>query len=106
MGVKLMTCTIEDDRTPDQRRTHTWAVVMRDRFMSGWGGASGGASRCAWAIPPDGDVNKLARWVRSRGDAQYVTVVTLATYRPPRGTVHFQIYVVGPCHPSGAVVAV
>lgn len=38
-----------DDRTAEQRQTHVWGVVARDKFMSGWGLARGGASRCAWA---------------------------------------------------------
>lgn len=77
-----------DDRTPEQKLTHCWAVVARDRFMSGWGEdvnidrvenwvASGGYSRCAWAVGPD-----------------------LRTYRPKTGTKHFHIYVVNADHPA------
>lgn len=83
----------KDDRTAEQRATHRLGVVARDRFMSGWGQASGGYSRCAWACPPDGDINKLERYVRGRSEMRYVNVVDLTTYRPPRGTAHFHIYV-------------
>lgn len=92
----------EDDRTDEERVTHRKAVVMRDKFLSGWGGARGGYSRAAWAIPNDGsvDVGKVYNWVKSRGDALYVSTVDLKTYRPPRGTVHFHVYVVDKDHPA------
>lgn len=84
---------INDDRTPEQRQTHILGVVARDKFMSGWGRAQGGASRCAWACEPGADLSRLERWVRSRSEMKYVNVVDLSTYRPPRGTAHFHIYV-------------
>lgn len=96
----------EDDRTPEQHITHRWAVVARDRFMSGWGWAAGGASRCAWAVPlePNGGTRALddvLTWVRNRKEMRYVNVVNLDTYRPPRGTAHFHIYAVDPAtHPA------
>lgn len=85
--------TLQDDRTPEQKQTYQWGVVARDKFMSGWGGAKNGYSRCAWAVPLDGNITRLEDWVRRRSEMQYVKVVNLATYRPPRGTVHFHIYV-------------
>jgi len=88
----------QDDRTEEQKKTHIWGVVGRDSFLSGWGGASGGYSRAAWACGPDVNADRVERWVRSRGDMKYVTVVDLSTYRPPRGTAHFHIYVVDPLH--------
>lgn len=90
----------EDARTAEQRLTHRWGVVARDKFMSGWGGARGGASRCAWACAPNADLRQLEKWVRSRSEMVYVNVVDLNTYRPPRGTAHFHVYVCGPEHPS------
>lgn len=83
----------QDDRTPEQKKTHLYAIVARDKFMSGWGGASGGASRCAWACAPDVNTDRVENWVRSRSEMKYVTLVNLKTYRPPRGTAHFHIYV-------------
>ena len=83
----------EDDRTAEQRKTHRIAVVGRDTFLSGWGGARGGYSRAAWACGPGVDVNRVERWVRARGDMKYVNAVNLDTYRPPRGTAHFHVYV-------------
>lgn len=97
-----MKTIIEDDRTTDQRESHHFAVVARDKFMSGWGGAQGGASRCAWAVTNDGSVNidRVENWVRSRSEMRNVNVVDLRTYRPGRGTAHFHIYIVDHKHPA------
>ena len=90
------TMKLEDDRTEAQKRTHFLAVVARDKFMSGWGGARGGASRAAWAIDPRGPVNpdRVENWVKSRSEMKNVNLVDLRTYRPPGGTAHFHVYVV------------
>ena len=94
----------KDDRTPTQRITHRFAVVARDKFMSGWGEAKNGASRCAWAVPDemvhDGRIDRLERWVAGRNEMVYVNVIWLDTYKPPRGTAHFHIYVVDDNHPG------
>lgn len=94
----------KDDRTAEQQTTHCWAVVARDKFMSGWGGASSGASRCAWAVPEtwasDGSLDEVEHWVRSRSEMRYVSIVDLTTYRPPAGTAHFHIYVCDDNHPA------
>ena len=89
----------KDDRTEEQKKTHHLAVVMKDKFMSGRGEANGGASRCAWAFEPS-KVNSVRvwNWVRGRSDASYVHLVDLRTYRAPRGTAHFHIYVCSPDH--------
>lgn len=86
--------TIQDDRTPEQRKTHRWGVVMRDSFLSGWGQARNGYSRCAWAFETLADAEIAESRVRARSDASYVRIVDLSQYRPSRGTVHFHIYVV------------
>ena len=91
---------LQDDRTAEQKATHRFAVVMRDKFMSGWGGAEGGYSRAAWAVPAEVNIDRVENWVRSRDEAQYVNVVDLNKYRAPRGTAHFHIYVVTPEHPA------
>ena len=90
----------KDERTPEQRKTHIWGVVAKDKFMSGWGGAAGGASRCAWACAPDADFDKLFAWVSSRSEMRYVNKVDLRTYRAPRGTAHFHIYTCEKDHTS------
>ena len=88
----------KDDRTPEQRETHRWGVVGRDSFMSGWGDATGGYSRAAWACHPDVNIDRVENWVRSRSEMRYVNVVDLNTYRPPRGTAHLHIYVCNADH--------
>lgn len=94
----------KDDRTPEQVKTHQWAVVAKDKALSGWGGAAGGASRCAWAVPNewigDGSIEAVETWVRSRSEMRHVNVVNLSSYRPPRGTAHFHIYVCDDAHPA------
>lgn len=89
--------TLQDDRTPEQRETLTVGVAMTDRFLSGWGGAKGGASVAVWACTPD-DESRVERWVRSRSDASRVRVVSLNGYRPR--CAHCHIYAVEPGHPA------
>lgn len=90
----------EDDRTEEHKKTHIWGVVARDKFMSGWGGAKGGHSRCAWACSTMEIADRVEKWVGDRKEMRNVTVVDLRTYRVPRGTAHFHIYVVGKNHPA------
>lgn len=68
--------------------------------MSGWGGATGGASRCAWACHPDVNTDRVFDWVKRRSEMTFVNLVDLSTYRAPRGTTHFHIYVCDPGHPA------
>ena len=89
-----------DDRTDEQKATHNLAVVGRDSFLSGWGGAAGGYSRAAWAVAPGVNINRVENWVKDRGDMKYVNVVDLRTYRLPRGTAHFHVYVCDEDHPA------
>jgi hypothetical protein len=89
-----------DDRSEEQKKTHYLAVVARDKFMSGWGGAEGGTSRCAWACAPDVNPDRVFFWVKSRSEMRNVNLVDLRTYRPPSGTAHFHIYVADTNHPG------
>lgn len=92
-----MTTTVADDRTP-AHAGYTWGVVARDRSMSGWGSARGGYSRCAWACPSLEAAEAFLRWVQDRDEMSCVHVVDLRTYRAPRSTAHFHIYVAEPGH--------
>ena len=85
-------------KTPEQKKTHRLAVGAKDRFMSGWGGAANGASRCAWACDPAVNTDRVFNWVAHRSEMRYVNLINLDTYRAPRGTAHFHIYVCGPDH--------
>ena len=93
----------KDDRTPEQVKTHIWGVVARDKFLSGWGEADGGYSRCVWACHPEVNFSEVENWVNARSDMTYVSAIDLRTYRPPRGTAHFHIYVVNPGHPATGI---
>ena len=95
-----MNTTTVDDRSTEQKNTHVWGVVAKDKFMSGWGGAAGGTSRCAWAVPAGSSLERVFNWVSSRKDLRNVNIVNLNTYRAPRGTAHFHIYVVTENHPA------
>ncbi len=88
---------IQDDRTPEEITTHPVLIGGTDRFMSGWGGAAGGASFAFWACKID-DECELQRWVESRGDIMRVRQVS-RDYRP-KGCAHCHIYVVGEEHPA------
>jgi len=94
---------INDQRTPEQKETHHWAVVARDKFMSNWGQAKGGFSRCAWAMSlemmKDESYRKVVSAVKARSEMMHVNLVDLKTYRCPKGTSHFSIYVVNNEHP-------
>ena len=89
----------KDDRTEEQKKTHFWAIAATDKFMSEWGEATSGKSKCAWACPPDGEtLHKVEKWVENRSDMIYVNKVDLRTYRPK--CVHFQVYVINKNHPA------
>lgn len=85
-----------DDRTADQRETHTMLVVGTDSFLSGWGQARNGYSYAAWACRPE-DMNACESWVRQRGDMKRVRIVG-DDYRPSAACTHLHIYVWDDCH--------
>ncbi len=93
--------THEDERTEEQKKTHNWAVVARDKFMSGWGGAADGISRCARACATLHDAERVEAWVKQRSEMRNVSVVDLSKWRTPRSTAHMHIYVAEPqIHPA------
>lgn len=93
-----MNLTIQDDRTAEQKQTHVWAIVARDKFMTGWGRCRSGASRCAWACAPGVNTDRVFNWVQNRKEMRYVNMVDLRTYRPAQGTEHFHVYVCNADH--------
>ena len=92
--------TIIDDRNDLQKNTHVWAVVAKDKVLSGWGGAKGGASRVAWVVDDLSKTSKLFDWVDARSDMKYANVVNLKNYRAPESTAHLHIYVADDGHPA------
>ena len=86
----------KDDRTDDQKRTHTVFVAGTDKFLSGWGDAKGGASVAVWACRPD-DARSVFDWVKDRGDMSRVRYVS-----NPRKckAAHVHVYVVDESHPA------
>ncbi len=85
--------TTNDRRTRDQQKTHVWAVCARDNFMSNRGPARGGYSRCCWTTDDETKLPEIKRMVKGRKEMRYISIVNLKTYRPPKGTTHFSIYV-------------
>jgi len=91
-----------DDRSEEQKRTHTILITATDSFMSGWGEATNGFSKCAWACRPDQDWKKVYDWVKSRSDMKHVKV-RFKPWNPVIGfmlTQHVHIYVVDDNHPA------
>ena len=86
----------QDDRTPEEVKTHHVLIAATDRFMSGWGGARGGASMCAWACRPE-DAPSVWRWVSRREEMLRVREVGYDWN--PRAA-HSHVYVVHEGHPA------
>lgn len=80
-----------DDRTPEQKLSHTIIVLMTDSFLSGWGQAGKGPSYAGWACRPE-LADRIEQRIRARSDAKRVRVV-LGNYRPPAIEGHCHIYV-------------
>jgi len=92
--------TYEDDRTIEQKTTHRYGVRMYDAFMSGWGGASRGASVAVWACESHDAATWAMSWVKGRGEARRVEIIDLWCHRPASGVAHFHVYVCGDGHPA------
>lgn len=82
---------MQDDRTPEQRKTHTLIVLGTDSFMSGWGQAKNGASYAGWACTPD-TIDAVEDRIRARSDMKRVRIVG-GDYRPGPYCAHCHIYV-------------
>ena len=92
---------IEDDRTQEQKETHTCLIIGTDSFMSGWGKAQGGVSYAAWACRHE-DSFKVLEWVENRKEMKRVREVyeTKKSKYNPKGKGHCHIYVVTEGHVS------
>ena len=88
----------QDDRTPEQKGTHTVLITATDKFMSGWGGAAKGASKCAWAVERK-NWRQMLEWVENRSDMKYVNVTFSGEWKP-RNAAHVHIYVASDSHPA------
>ncbi len=81
----------EDDRTEEEKQEYNCLITATDRFMSGWGRAEGGASKCAWAVRPE-DCSDMLTWVQDRPDMKYVNVHYRNKWKP-RNAAHVHIYI-------------
>ena len=80
----------KDDRTAEQRKSHIWLVTATDKFLSGWGMAANGLSKCAWACSSYAEAERVFSWVKDRGDMKYVNITNRPWY--PHAA-HVHIYV-------------
>jgi hypothetical protein len=87
----------KDDRTPEEKLTHTILITATDKFMSGWGHASNGSSKCAWAVKRE-HAQKMYKWVNNRSDMKYVNINYSGKWYPKAAHVH--IYVANEDHPA------
>lgn len=94
---------MQDDRTPEQVKTHPILVIGTDSFMSGWGKASDGPSYAAWAATLE-DWPRVFKWVEGRSEMKRVRVVA-GDYRPSARGGHCHIYVVDEDHPATRTLA-
>lgn len=91
-----------DDRTSDQKQSHSFLIVGTDSFMSGWGQAKDGLSYAAWACRPE-HKKRVTEWVERRPEMKRVRLVLDNGKQHryyPKGPGHLHIYVVEPGHPA------
>ena len=91
----------KDDRTDEQKNTHTTIIGGRDSFMTTWGREVGripsdGASYAFWACKPE-DAKNMRKWIAARGDLSGVK--TYHNKFPKKNTSdHCHIYVATELH--------
>lgn len=86
--------TIQDRRSDEEKVTHRWLAVAKDKSMSGWGLAKNGSSWVAWAFETlDEAERKVSMLLRDRSEMSLVRVEDARTFRVTRGAAHFSIYV-------------
>jgi len=90
---------IQDDRIEGcARLSHTVLIAALDKFMSGWGKATGGKSYAVWACKPE-HADAVEKWVESRDEMKSVKRVG-PEWLPSGENGHCHIYVVNDGHPS------
>lgn len=93
-------CVVKDDRTGDEKLSHSVGVLATDPGMSGWGEARGGLSLCVWACHPDVNADTVLAWVGKRSDMENPQIIDLATWEAPEEAAHVRIYLCNPGHPA------
>lgn len=93
-----MKTTIKDDRTEEQKSTHYWAVIARDKAMSYWGAAKDGISRVAWACKSQENASKVYDWVATRSEMKNISTIDLRKHKIASQDAHFHIYVADEDH--------
>lgn len=92
---------VEDRRSDEEKTTLTVIVSGIDPFMTDLGHRAGrigpGVSVAAWACR-ESDADRVAKWVRARGDLKNIRVSQ--TYFRPNRIAHVSIYPVREGHPA------
>jgi len=92
----------KDDRTDEQRKTHTVLYGGVDTFLSSWGppADAGVNSRAYWACKPE-DCDKVRSWVRAREEFKSGPRPRFSTEAASAvGDDFVHIYAVNPGHPA------
>ena len=92
---------LEDDRTPEQKKTHTILIGGHDPFLSGWGKALHSKSYAYWACGPVPWSQKYVDQVEKAVKQRNLKRVTVRYSGLPRKgpNDHVHIYVVDEGHP-------
>ncbi len=62
-----------DRRSEQDKKEKTFLVTAVDKYLSGWGKASEGKSKCAWACT-EKQALQVYKWVNKRNDITYVNI--------------------------------
>ena len=87
-----------DDRTQDERLTHTILISCYDPIMSRWPTMAKFRSYAVWACRPE-DADTVFKWVKNRSDMKRVKFHDNGIFFP-KGRSHVHVYVVRDGHPA------
>lgn len=92
---------IKDDRSIEQKAATKFLVKARDKFMSGWGGASRGNSYPVWACDSLNKCERVLNWVQNRNEMRNVNFFDTRFFNP-RGKAgdKMHIYWIDDNHPA------
>lgn len=106
---EIETPLFQDERTPEEKKTHFFLIGGVDSFMSSFGPPewAGVKSRAYWACTPE-QLESVLAWVKSRDEFKRVYIEidkrdakSLHSHLSLGGTLDYvHIYTVQPGHPS------
>ena len=85
--------TIKDDRTDAEKDVTIGFVVATDKFLSGWGDATGGRSIVARPVRDTQECDRVMQLFEDRDDFKHVRYASGSAYKPRlRNADHLHIY--------------